>query len=148
VSKPNWIIGYGKGEIEPKIAPLVDAVQKAALVTFSSCEGHIDDPAETDTLARFTSVAFYAHEAQARHIHEFFLRYRGRLVCSWCLRGGFVLHRKTNQFVLGWTLENCGIIEQGEPTDFVADTVKGGWNTDIPLLVAMFADIRGRRQAG
>ena len=138
-------IGYGKGEIEPQVAPLVEAVQKAGLVTFSSCEGHID--ARPENYA-FTSVAFYAHEKEAKIVHEFFLRYRERLSCSWVFRGGFVLHRSTNQFVLGWTLENCGIIEPVESNVFASATVKAGWNMDVPVLIEMFADIQHNASIG
>jgi len=134
----GYTIGYGRGEIEPRIAPLVEAVQKAGFVTFSSCEGHeeIDDQA----FPRFTSVAFYAHEDEAKYVHGFFLRYRERLACSWCFRGSFVHHRETNQFLIGWTLENCGFIQQVNTTEFVTRTVQAGWNTDIPVLMEMFAE--------
>jgi hypothetical protein len=37
-----FAIGYGRGEIEPAIAPLVQAAQGSGFVTFSSCEGHAD----------------------------------------------------------------------------------------------------------
>jgi tRNA(Phe) wybutosine-synthesizing methylase Tyw3 len=144
MSSSSYAIGYGNGEIEPKIAPLVDAVQKAGFVTFSSCEGHIDVPIDEDALPRITSIAFYAREDGAKRVHEFLLHYRDRLACSWCFRGGFVAHRRTNEFVLGWTLENCGIIEHGEAVDFIPRTVKAGWNTDIPMLVRMFADVQSR----
>jgi len=137
---PKYTIGYGKSEIEPKIAPLVDAVHKAGFTTFASCEGHIDDLSD-ETLPRFATVSFYAHEDEAKHVHEVFLNYRHQLSCSWCFRGGFFLHRETNQFVLGWAVENCGVIEQAESTDFIASTMEAGWNKDIPLLIRMFADI-------
>ena len=114
MSGSDYTIGYGKGEIEPKIAPLVDAVRRAGFVTFSSCEGHIDAPAYTGGFCTFTSIAFYAHEDEAKHVHEAFLSYRDRLACSWVFRGGFVLPKGANEFILGWTLENCGIMESVE----------------------------------
>jgi len=141
----KFAVGYGRGEIEPKIAPLVDAVTKASFITFSSCEGHIDDPANEQAPRRFTGAAFYAHEDEARLVHEFFLSYRDRLACSWCFEGGFVMHRKTNLWTLGWTLQNCGIIEHVATSDFEPRTVEAGWNADIPMLVKMFADIGSRR---
>lgn len=140
-------VGYGRGEIEPKIAPLVDAVTKARFITFSSCEGHIDDLANDQVRTRFASVAFYAHEDEARLVHEFFLGYRDRLACSWCFTGGFVARRKTDLWALGWTLESCGIIERVAAPDFETGTVEAGWNVDIPMLVKMFGDIRSRRTA-
>lgn len=144
MSGSGYIIGYGNGEIEPKIAPLVDAVRQAGFVTFSSCEGHVEAPADP---CAFTSVAFYAHEDEAKRVHEIFLRYRGRLACSWIFRGGFVLPKRANEFILGWTLENCGIMESVEPADFVSRTVQAGWDTDIPILIEMFADIASHRTA-
>ena len=36
-------IGYGPGEVEPKIAPLVEAVRNSGFTTFASCEGHVED---------------------------------------------------------------------------------------------------------
>jgi hypothetical protein len=132
----DFAIGYGRGEIEPKIAPLVKAVQDAGFITFSSCERHTDDHPRSG----YTRVAFYAHEDEARHVHNIFLNYRNRLACSWVLRAGFVLHRETNEWALGWTLENRGIIEEVDPEVFVVRTVEAGWG-DIPLLVQMFAEI-------
>jgi hypothetical protein len=128
-------IGYGPGEIEPKIAPLVHAVQKAGFVTFSSCEGHVgDDP-------KFASVAFYALEDAARRVHEVFMHHRRQLACSWVLRANFVLHRDSNEWVLGWTLENRGTIEAVDDEDeFIRRTVETGWQ-DIPHLAQMFTDI-------
>jgi hypothetical protein len=139
----GFTIGYGGGEIEPKIAPLVAGVQQAGFATFSSCEGHADDQPKLS----YTSIGFYAREDDARIVHDFFMRYRHRLACSWVLRGGFVLHQETNEFVLGWTLENWGIIERGDAADFVRRTVEAGWNTDIPLLIDMFVEIRAARTA-
>lgn len=138
-------IGYGKGEIEPRIAPLVEAVRGVGFVTFSSCEGHenIDDQG----FSRFANVAFYAHEDEALHVHSFFLRYRPQLICSWCFRGSIVHHKESDRFRLGWTLENCGFIQQvSDEAEFVTRTVQAGWDTDIPMLIEMFAEIAGARQ--
>jgi len=142
----NHSIGYAADEIEPKIAPHVKAGSDAGFVTFASCEGHIEGEDQ-----RFASVAFYAHEAEARSVHECLLRYRERLACSWCLRGGFVIRRESSDLALGWTLESCGIIEQSaqlNETEFVARTVEAGWNTDIPLLVQMFGDVKPAAEGG
>jgi len=149
MSGTAYPIGYGRGEIEPGIASLVDAVRQAGFDTFSSCEGHAEDADGSRSIPRFTSVAFYAREEKARSVHEFYMRYRDGLMCSWCFRGGFVLHRRTSVIVLGWTLENCGFI--GEAADFadhVTRTVTAGRDTDIPILIAMFADIASSKAAG
>ncbi len=132
-------VGYGKGEIEPGIAPLVNAVQNVGFVTFSSCEGH--EKTDDHEFPRFTSVAFYAHEDKAKRVHDFLLRYRERLTCWWELRAGFVAHRKTNEFVLGWTLENCGFKQQVDKSEFVKRTVQVGLCTDLPILIEMFGEI-------
>ena len=138
----NFVIGYGNDEIEPRIAPLVDAVQAAGFVTFSSCEGHPED----ETKLNYTTVGFYAHEPEARRVHEALFRYRPRLTCSWILRAGFVRDRKnTNEWMLGWTLENCGIIEPSEDSDFLKRTMEAAWNTDIPMLIEMFAELKPPR---
>jgi hypothetical protein len=136
----SYIIGYGKGEIEPKIAPLVDAVRSADLVTFSSCEGHVEDQSNP----RFASIAFYAHEDEAKDVHSIFLNYRQRLKCSWIFHGSFVI-RDGEGFVLGWTLENCGIVEHVDPAQFVRLTVETGWNFDIAILVEMFTEFSARK---
>ncbi len=59
----------------------------------------------------------------------------------WIFRATFVLQRKTNVWALGWTLENCGIIEGGEPSEFLARTVKVGRDIDVPVLIAMFTEM-------
>lgn len=135
----GYIIGYGRGEIEPGIAPLVDAVQKAGFVTFSSCEGH--EETDDQKFLRFTKIAFYAHEDEAKHVHDFLLRYRERLTCSWCLHASFVAHRQTNEFVLGWALENLGFKQQVDKSEFVKRTVQAGLCTDLPILIEMFCEI-------
>lgn len=139
-SAQDFAIGYDRGEIEPKIAPLVAAVRKAGFVTFSSCEGHIEDAGGT-RLPRTTSVSFYAHENEAQRVHERFLGYRGRLACSWEFAARFVLQWKIDVWVLGWSLENCGIIEPGEPSDFLARTMNAAWKIDMPILIEMFDGI-------
>lgn len=139
----GYSLGYGKGEIEPRIAPLVDAVQRAGFITFSSCEGH--EEIGDGRPSCFTSIAFYAHEDEAKLVHSFLLRYRERLVCSWCFQGGFVAHWETNEFVLGWTLENCGIMQPVEEGEFVRRTVQAAWTADIPTLIELFAEIADSR---
>lgn len=132
------MIGYGKGKIEPRIAPLVAAVRKAGFVTFSSCDGHPEDAQDSSRPARTTCVSFYAGEEAAKRVHDSLLRNRDRLACSWVFTACFVLQWATNVWVLGWTLENCGIIEPGEPTEFLARTLKAAWEIDIPILIEMF----------
>jgi hypothetical protein len=132
--------GYDTGLIEPKIAPLVQAVQDAGLATFSSCEGHIEDANES--FPRWACVGFFADEERARRVHTSLLRYRSRLACSWDLRGTFVLHRENvGEFALGWILENCGSLQAGEPDEFHRRTVKDGWDRDIPMLIEMFNEL-------
>jgi hypothetical protein len=137
----DLIIGYGKGEIEPKVAPLVKAVQAAGFVTFSSCEGHPGD----ETKLNYTNVGFYASEAEARRVHQALFRYRPRLSCSWNFRAGFVCNRNTHEWMLGWTLENWGIIDPGDDSEFLKRTMEAAWNTDIPLLAEMFGEIQVSR---
>jgi len=137
MSGQDFAIGYGRGEIEPKIAPLVAAVRKAGFITFSSCEGHIED-GERGGLPRATSVSFYARENEAQRVHERFLRCRDQLACSWEFTARFVLQWRTDVWVLGWSLENCGIIEPGEPSYFLARTMNAAWKIDIPILIEMF----------
>ncbi len=60
-------VGYGKGLVEPGIAPLVRAVCDAGLRTFSSCEGHVD---AQSPIPRYPSVAFYAGPDAALPVHE------------------------------------------------------------------------------
>lgn len=134
-------IGYGgRGLVEPKIFPLVEAVNDAGFVTFSSCEGHI----EGDRPDPFASVGFFAHENEAKRVHMALFGYRPKLACLWNLRGGFVVSRISNEFELGWTLESGGIAtECGRQEEFVRKTVEAGWNQDIPLLVEMFRQLRG-----
>lgn len=141
----GYTIGYGRGEIEPKIAPLVDAVQKAGFVTFSSCEGH--EEREARQFGVYTSVAFYAREDEAKLVHSFLLRYRERLLCSWCLRGSFVAHRETDEFVLGWTLENLGMMQEVEKGQLEWRTLQAAWTEDIPTLSGMFAGIAAQRRS-
>jgi hypothetical protein len=133
-------IGYGRGEIEPKIAPLVEAVRAARFVTFSSCEGHLEGG--TNNLSRPTCVGFYASEAEAKSVHVALHGYRDRLRCSWVLGAGFVAHRESNEWVLGWTLENWGIIERGPDDTFGKRTLEAAWDHDIPLLIEMLSAIR------
>jgi hypothetical protein len=79
MSKFVYQIGYGRGEIEPRIAPLVDALVRAGFETFSSCEGHAEDAGSDNSVPRFANVAFYACEQDAKRVHEVYLRYRDRL---------------------------------------------------------------------
>jgi hypothetical protein len=129
-------VGYGKGEIEPGIAPLVQAANDAGYVTFSSCEGHHNQDPD---FPRFPLVSFYADEQRARTVHLALRDIRDQLRCSWILRASFVLHRTTNQWALGWTLENAGIIPGADtPVEFERLTVQVGREHDVPLLIAMF----------
>ena len=139
----GYRVGSGNDEIEPGIAPLVDAVQKAGFVTFSSCEGHeeTDDPDCPD----LTSVAFYAHEDEAKRVHDFLLRYQERLTCWWYLSAGFVAHRETREWVLGWTLQNYGFKQQVDKSQRLKRTVQAGKHTDVPILIEMFAEIASRK---
>lgn len=130
-------IGYGRGLIEPRIAPLVDAIRFAGFETFSSCEGHIDD--NDRRLNPFASIAFYASEQQALEVHNKLRELSDKLKCSWVLQAGFVLHRRTNKWTLGWTIENFGLIEPGDAATYVERTVQAGWDIDIPLLAEMFS---------
>ena len=136
------MIGYGKGEIEPKIAPLVEAVRAAGFDTFSSCEGHLTDT--SDGFPRHATVAFYASEVDAKAVHSALVNYRERLACSWVLCAVFVVHRDTRDWVLGWNIENCGIIEPGEDSDFDRRTLEAGWQ-DIPSLIEMFHELQHTR---
>jgi hypothetical protein len=143
MNSTDFMIGYGKGEIEPRIAPLVAAVRKAGFVTFSSCEGHPEDAADCLRTTRTTCVSFYANEAAAKRVHESLLHYTGRLACSWGFTASFVLQWGTDVWVLGWTLENWGIIEATEPSEFSARTMNAAWGIDIPILIEMFDDMIG-----
>jgi len=140
----GFTTGYGRNEIEPKIAPLVLAVQGAGFITFSSCEGHVED--EGHSLPRLPSVGFYAHEDAARPVHERLVSNRPRLNCSWFLCAGFVHHRERGEWVLGWTLKNGGVIEDGDDATFVKRTVEAVWNNDVPLLVEMFSNGQQNRR--
>lgn len=131
----NHIVGYGKGEIEPGIAPLVTAMIAAGFETFSSCEGHPDRDEEFN---RFPCASFYASEADALGVQVALIALRGRLKCSWMLRAGFVMHRKTDAWTLGWTLENGGIKECPSGEDFGTQTVEVARAHDLPLLIQMF----------
>jgi len=130
--------GYGRGEIEPRIAPLVEAIQRAGFVTFSSCEGHTGD--EDAPTPRLGSVGFYASESKARLVHRHWLHYRGKLRCSWMLHAGFVARRGADDWALGWTLENGGL-KEGASAPFVKSTVEAAWNVDIPILIDMFDEL-------
>jgi hypothetical protein len=140
----GYVVGYARGEIEPQIAPLVDAVRRAGFVTFSSCEGHVTLDQE---YPRFPSVAFYAHEDEAKDVHTIYLIYRDLLKCSWIFLGTFVC-RNPDAFVLGWTLENTGIIEQCDGEQFEARTLEASWNYDIPILIKMFDDLAAKKEKG
>jgi len=131
----DLVIGYGKGEIEPQIVPLVRAIRAAGFNTFSSCEGHITHDGES---IRLPSVSFYAHEEEARRVHEAFLPLRPCLLCSWILRAGFKLHRETKEWMLGWTLENCGIVNPGPGDDWIQQTLDASRQKDMPALAKMF----------
>ena len=114
-----FVIGYGRGEVEPAIAPLVQAAQESGFVTFSSCEGHAD-AAEI----RYPCVGFYANEDEARAVHIALVNRRDRLTCSWVLQGSFVLGRSAGEWRLGWTLECFGIKEQIDTAQFDACTIE------------------------
>jgi len=136
---PNSI-GYGRTEIEPGIAPLVQAVTNAGYRTFSSCEGH---PNQDPDLHRFPAVSFYANEQEALRVKLALGRIDNALSCSWILHAAFVAHRDTNEWVLGWTLENCGIkIAADADEEFEIKTVEVGRERDVPLLTAMFDSLR------
>jgi hypothetical protein len=47
--------------------------------------------------------------------------------------------------MLGWTLENWGIIDPGDDSEFLKRTMEAAWNTDIPLLAEMFGEIQVSR---
>jgi hypothetical protein len=132
----DFAIGYGKGEIEPNIASLVQAIRDAGFVTFSSCEGH-EDP-DQSSLIRLPCVAFYADADRAKGVHKSLVVLRDRLACSWVLCGGFVAPREHTDWVLGWTLENGGVIDPGEGETFVKRTLEAARTHDIPLLSEMF----------
>ena len=125
--------------VEKGIRPLVEVVNQIGLETFSSCEGHIED--EIESFPRLPLVGFYASEAEALQVHKKFLLYRNQLSCSWVFRAGFVLRRVVNEWNLGWTLENTGIIVNGEQGRFVEETVTASRNVDIPLLIDMFKSV-------
>jgi hypothetical protein len=130
------VIGYDRGEIEPAIAPLVQAAQDAGFATFSSCEGHAD----AEGIHRYPCVGFYATEDEARAVHIALFDRRDRLACSWVLHGGFVHDRGAGEWRLGWTLECGGITEQiDDAAQFHTRTIEVARATDIPLLVQMFA---------
>ena len=93
-----FVVGYGRGQIEPGIASLVRAVSDAGFETFSSCEGHANSDAN---FQRFPSVSFYADETQARAVQVALVRIRDQLRCFWGMSATFVLHRDTNDWVLG-----------------------------------------------
>lgn len=132
-------IGYGKGKIEPGIAPLVEAATAAGYVTFSSCEGH---PNQDQDNPRFPSVSFYADEARARAVHAALRTIRDQLRCSWMLRASFVMHRVTNEWTLGWSLENAGLISGADTREeFERLTVEIGREHDLPVLIRLFQEL-------
>jgi hypothetical protein len=136
-----FVIGYGRGEIEPAIVPLVQAAQDAGFMTFSSCEGH----PEAEGIPRYPCIAFYANEDEARAVHIALCDRRSGLVCSWVLRGAFVQDRAAREWRLGWTLECCGTTEQiDDYAQFRARTIEAARATDIPALVQMFAALARR----
>ena len=136
-----FAIGYGRGEIEPAIAPLVQAAQDSGFATFSSCEGHAD----AEGIPRYPCVSFFANEDKGRAVHIALSDRRDRLTCSWVLRGGFVHDRDAGEWRLGWTLECCGIIEQiDDAAQFNARTIETARARDIPALVQMFAELARR----
>lgn len=138
----GYAIGYGKGEIEPRIAPLVSAVQGAGYVTFSSCEGHLED--DGSGIPRRPTVCFYADEAAARVVHLAMLEYRSRFRCSWVLTATFVAHRQTNEWTLGWAIENWGIAEEGPADTFEERTLAAAREHDVPMLIALFNALPAR----
>lgn len=129
------VIGYGRDEIEPGIAPLVRAITSAGFTTFSSCEGH---PHKDEGFNRFPCASFYADEAEARDVQVALVALRNSLKCSWMLRAGFVMPRGDDTWKLGWTLENGGIKECLDGEDFEVQSVEVGRTQDLPLLVEMF----------
>jgi hypothetical protein len=136
-----FVIGYGRGEIEPAIAPLVQAAQDASFVTFSSCEGH----PEVESIPRYPCVGFYANEDEARAVHIALVDCRSRLTCSWVFRGGFVYDPAAEEWRLGWTLECWGTTERiDDAAQFRARTIEAARATDIPALVQMFAELARR----
>lgn len=137
-------VGYGKGEIEPGIAPLVGAMVAAGYTTFSSCEGH---PHQDESFHRFQNAAFYAGEAEAREVQIALVALRTTLKCSWMLRGGFVMPRETTVWTLGWTLENGGAKDCPDDEDFEVFTVNTAREHDLPLLIEMFGAL-GDASAG
>jgi hypothetical protein len=138
------VVGYGKGEIEPGIAPLVAAMIGAGFTTFSSCEGH---PHREDGFNRFPCASFYAGEAEAREVQVALVALRKSLRCSWVLRAGFVMPRGVNTWTLGWTLENGGINDCPDGEDFETQTVEVGRAHDLPLLIGMFGALQAPGKA-
>lgn len=132
----SFAIGYGRGEIEPNIAPFVSAVQAAGYVTFSSCEGHLEG--DGSGIPRRPTVCFYADEAAAKGVHSAMQEYRSRFRCSWVLTANFVAHRHTNEWVLGWVIENWGIGEEGPADTFEERTLAAARENDLPLLIELF----------
>jgi hypothetical protein len=132
----SFTVGYGKGEIEPNIAPLVSAVQAAGYVTFSSCEGHLED--NGSGLPRRPTVCFYSDEAAAKVVHLAMVECRSRFRCSWVLTANFVARRPTNEWTLGWAIENWGVVEEGAPDTFEERTLAAARTHDLPLLIELF----------
>lgn len=130
-------VGYGRQEVEPGIAPLVEAVRAAGFDTFSSCEGHLARESPDDPY-RLGSVGFYADEQRAKKVHVGLIRLRPRLACSWILQAGFVHPRGATDWRLGWTLENWGNTADGPTESFVARTIETGRKQDMPLLIELF----------
>jgi hypothetical protein len=133
-----FAIGYGRGEIEPAIAPLAQAAQDSGFVTFSSCEGHAD----AEGIPRYPCVGFYANEDEARAVHIALFDRRDRLTCSWVLHGGFFHDRDAGEWRLGWTLECCGITERiDDAAQFHTRRIETARATDIPALIQMFTEL-------
>lgn len=133
------VVGYGKGEVEPGIAPLVTAMIAAGFTTYSSCEGH---PHQDSGFRRFQSASFYASEDEARAVQVALVALRKSLKCSWMLRAGFVMPRGISTWTLGWALENGGINECPDGDDFETQSVEVGGAHDAPLLIEMFGSVR------
>jgi hypothetical protein len=132
----SFVVGYGKGEVEPNIAPLVSAVQAAGYVTFSSCEGHLEG--DGSGIPRRPTVCFYADEAAAKRVHLALHEYRSRFRCSWGLTANFVAHLQTDEWALGWAIENWGIIEDGPAETFEQRTLAAVRGQDLPMHIELF----------
>lgn len=121
---------------EARLSRTVAAVQAAGYVTFSSCEGHLDD--NGNGIPRRPTVCFYADEAAAKVVHMAMLERRSRFRCSWVLTANFVARRPTNEWTLGWAIENWGVGEEGPPDTFEERTLAASRTHDLPLLIELF----------